>query len=52
MSSLSTGAKVGIAVGAVAGTIGIGIAVYVISAKFKAAQQAKEENIAQKMRVF
>ena len=46
MSSLSTGAKAGIAVGAVMGTIGVGIAVYVISTKIKAAQQAKDERIA------
>ena len=46
MNSLSTGAKIGIAVGAVVGTIGVGIAVYVILTKVRAAQQAKDELIA------
>ena len=38
VNSLSTGAKAGIAVGAVVGTIGIGIAAYVISAKLRKAK--------------
>ena len=46
MNSLSTGAKIGIAVGAVVGTVAIGVVVYIISAKVKAIQQAKEEHIA------